>query len=361
MQSPPVHFRDRGPRSVYFIFPGSSPSRKREAPAEAVEARDLKRFRAGSVLDGIFERHRLRRNPELEAGDRVIALMRRDFRTISGWSPRSWQYDMFNMYVGGLLQYAYWDQWGSSKAEILRRNGEPNQPKTLILSAPRREGKTAAVTLILALAVVHVCEHMKNILVIAQSVDQAKNFADMIRDWVLLLEKRYDCTIVASSAPTKTEYYRPSFRGLAADNDHEPYWRKVMPVTICSSNGIGKRGHSPGLIAVDEFYFTKREFMEKQIVPMLREREVVLFGLSSLSYDTSILELFGVDMFQQHLPKAQRRKDNREQINEILAKNLDALSEVRHSRPARASPCPRRRTAAPTWWSSPSSSSGRPA
>lgn len=270
----------------------------------------------------------------LSSGHRTIALMKRDFRTFKHWGPRSWQYDMFDLYLGGILQYAFWKQWSLHQDEILRHYGESNRPKIIMLTAPRREGKTVFATLFFALVIVYCTDYMNDILVMAQTNAQAKSFGQKICQWVYVLQKRAGCQIVAKEHKTSIEYYRPRFRNQGR-RQHASYYETVITVQTCSSNGLGQRGFTPGLLVCDEALFADDRFIREQILPMLREVNVVLFGLSSMSSRAQNLKAFGIsDAGDKESAKraAKESKDASEALKGLLASNFDNMDDDERSR-----------------------------
>lgn len=198
------------------------------------------------------------------------------------------QIEFHNRVLLALLPHIYGREWAMNQDAVLKRHNLHSLRQHLLLSCPRRFGKTTGVAMLVA-AVLYCIPKQIKIIVCCQNTAAAMV---MIKCILLLLDQlsANDSVFFVSNNNRPTIIYSRQKR------KDDP---TASTVTGIPSGSDNIRGGDGDIIIFDEMAFLKSSVISV-VAPMLRKEGSILIGLSSLQKDNASFFTRLLDEKDQH-------------------------------------------------------------
>jgi hypothetical protein len=204
------------------------------------------------------------------------------FRVVPG-SVRGRSDNQIKVHQAGVfanLPFIYGNEWEYNQSAVLKSLGLTTLNQLLLVSTPRRFGKTTAVAMLVA-ALVYCIPNRYEVLIFAQNLRTSRAMMEKIQGFMCQLpegEKRIvKCT---TSGPACELLFL-----------HQGKNAKVQPskITALPTGGDNLRGTGGDFLIVEEMSFVSAATMTVNIAPPLKKRNTVFMGISSPSPDKTDL------------------------------------------------------------------------
>lgn len=186
------------------------------------------------------------------------------------------QIEFHNRVLLALLPHIYGREWAMNQDAVLKRHGLKSIRQHLLLSCPRRFGKTTGVAMLVTAILFCVPKQIK-IVVCCQNTPAAMI---MIKCILLLLDQLPEANEGVSFVNNNN---RPTISYSRQKRKDDP---TASTVTGIPSGSDNIRGGDGDIIIFDEMAFLKNSVISV-VAPMLRKEGSILIGLSSLQKDNS--------------------------------------------------------------------------
>lgn len=171
--------------------------------------------------------------------------------------------------VASLFPLLYGRDWDANAQDIMRRHGRTTVPSYTAFIAARSDGKTVAVSMVLA-ALLYSCSDMALTIGI---------FAAFQKQTSMLIENVHRFVLLLPDGAKMCERSQKELRVWPRGASH----RETRPSTLMakSSNADAARGLQPDIIVVDEASFVNDNYWYRVILPMTMADRRVLWAITS--------------------------------------------------------------------------------